>query len=124
VLWFADGVSISWKNQQNRRQTRLNVTVRIPPPLRKYTDGAESVEAAAQNLSELFDGLDKKYPGIKKVLCTEDGTPQRFLNIYVNDEDIRFLGGLQYSFNDGDEILLIPAIAGGAPAGLPEPLRS
>ena len=93
----------------------MQITVRIPPPLRKYTEGADSFETAAQNLGELFDGLDKKFPGIKKVLCAEDGTPQRFLNIYVNDEDIRFLGGLQYSFNDGDEVLLIPAIAGGSP---------
>jgi sulfur-carrier protein len=93
----------------------LQITVRIPPPLRKYTEGAESVETAAQNLGELFDWLDQEFPGFKKVLCAEDGTPQRFLNIYVNDEDIRFLGGLQYSFNDGDEVLLVPAIAGGAP---------
>ena len=93
----------------------MQITVRIPPPLRKYTGGAESVETSAQNLGELFNGLDEKFPGLKKVLCAEDGTPQRFLNIYVNDEDIRFLGGLQYSFNDGDEVLLIPAIAGGAP---------
>jgi molybdopterin synthase sulfur carrier subunit len=91
----------------------LQITVRIPPPLRKYTQGAESVETTAQNLSELIDGLDQKYPGFKKVLCSEDGKLQRFLNIYVNDEDIRFLGGLEYSFKDGDEILLIPAIAGG-----------
>lgn len=95
----------------------MQITVRIPPPLRKYTEGAESVETAAQNLGELFDGLDKKFPGFKKVLCAEDGTPHRFLNIYVNDEDIRFLGGVQYNFSDGDEILLIPAIAGGAPLG-------
>jgi molybdopterin synthase sulfur carrier subunit len=100
----------------------LQITVRIPPPLRKYTEGAESVETTAQNLGELFDGLDKKFPGFKKVLCAEDGTPQRFLNIYVNDEDIRFLGGLQYSFNDGDEVLLIPAIAGGAPIEATETL--
>jgi len=100
----------------------LQITVHIPPPLRKYTEGAESVETAAQNLGELFDGLDQMFPGIKKVLCAEDGTPQRFLNIYVNDEDIRFLGGLQYSFNDGDEILLIPAIAGGISLEATEPL--
>jgi molybdopterin synthase sulfur carrier subunit len=95
----------------------LPITIRIPPPLRKYTDGADIVEATARNLSELFDGLDQKFPGIKKVLCAEDGTPQRFLNIYVNEEDIRFLGGAQYNFQDGDEVLLIPAIAGGAPRG-------
>lgn len=99
----------------------MQIIVRIPPPLRKYTQGAESFETAAQNLTELFDGLEQKFPGFKKVLCAEDGTPHRFLNIYVNDEDIRFLGGLQYSFNDGDEILLIPAIAGGAPAEASQP---
>lgn len=102
----------------------MQITVRIPPPLRKYTEGAESVDVGAQNLGELFDGLDQKYPGFKKVLCAEDGTPQRFLNIYVNDEDIRFLGGLQYNFNDGDEVLLIPAIAGGAPMQALEDLHS
>jgi molybdopterin synthase sulfur carrier subunit len=93
----------------------LQITVLIPPPLRKFTEGVESVETAAQNLSELIDGLDQKYPGFKKVLCSEDGKLQRFLNIYVNDEDIRFLGGMQYNFSDGDEVLLIPAIAGGSP---------
>jgi len=98
----------------------LQITVRIPPPLRKFTEGAETVETAAQNLGELIDGLDQKYPGFKKVLCSEDGKLQRFLNIYVNDEDIRFLGGLQYSFKDGDEVLLIPAIAGGAQLGATE----
>ena len=100
----------------------MQITVRIPPPLRKYTEGAESVETAAQNLSELIDELDQKYPGFKKVLCSEDGKLQRFLNIYVNDEDIRFLGGLQYNFNDGDEVLLIPAIAGGVTIETAEPL--
>jgi sulfur-carrier protein len=93
----------------------LPITIRIPPPLRKYTDGADVVETTARNLGELFEGLDQKFPGIKKVLCADDGTPQRFLNIYVNEEDIRFLGGVQYNFQDGDEVLLIPAIAGGAP---------
>lgn len=92
----------------------MAITIRIPPPLRKYTGGAEVAEIAAKNLSELFDGLDQKFPGIKRVLCSEDGVPQRFLNIYVNDEDIRFLGGSQYNFQENDEVLLIPAIAGGA----------
>ena len=99
----------------DRRETLLPITIRIPPPLRKYTNGAEVVEATARDLVELFDGLDQKFPGIKKVLCADDGTPQRFLNIYVNEEDIRFLGGGQYNFQDGDEVLLIPAIAGGTP---------
>lgn len=92
----------------------MAVTVRIPPPLRKFTSGAETFESAAQNLAELLEGLDVKFPGIRSALCAADGSPHRFLNIYVNDEDIRFLGGIKCAFKDGDEILLIPAIAGGA----------
>ena len=92
----------------------MSIIVRVPPPLRKYTGGVESVETTARNLSELLDGLVQKYPGFKQTLCTPDGTLQRFMNIYVNDEDIRFLGGLKYAFQDGDEVLLIPAIAGGS----------
>jgi len=91
----------------------LSIMLRIPPPLRKFTAGAETFESGAHNLSELFDALETRYPGIKQNLCLADGTPQRFLNIYVNDEDIRFLGGVRYAFQDGDEVLLIPAIAGG-----------
>lgn len=95
----------------------MPITVRIPPPLRKFTAGAEQVEFAARNLRELFDGLEQKFPGIKQNLCTAEGAPLRFINIYVNDEDIRFLGGAQYVFQEGDEVLLIPAIAGGSAAG-------
>jgi molybdopterin converting factor small subunit len=91
------------------------ITVRIPPPLRRFTGGVEAVQFSAVHLSDLFEGLEQKFPGIKQSLCASDGTPQRFLNIYVNDEDIRFLGGMKYTFQEGDEILLIPAIAGGAP---------
>ncbi|MBI1940616.1 MAG: MoaD/ThiS family protein [Acidobacteria bacterium] len=93
----------------------MSITVRIPPPLRKFTGGAEAVESAAHNLTELFDALDQTYPGIKQSLCTPDGGVQRFVNVFVNDEDIRFLGGTQYAFQDGDEVLLVPAIAGGRP---------
>ncbi len=91
----------------------MSITVRIPPPLRRYTDGVDAIQCSASHLAELFDGLEKKFPGIKPALCGADGAPQRFLNIYVNDEDIRFLGGMQYKFQDGDEVLLVPAIAGG-----------
>ncbi len=93
----------------------MSITIRIPPPLRKFTGGTESVECSAQNLLELFDGLEQKFPGIKKTLCNETGQLHRFVNVYVNDEDIRFLGGSGYSFQEGDEILLVPAIAGGSP---------
>lgn len=92
----------------------MAIVVRVPPPLRRFTGGAESVESAAANLAELFEGLEQKFPGIRQALATPDGKPQRFLNIYVNNEDIRFLGGPEYAFQDGDEVLLIPAIAGGA----------
>ena len=92
----------------------MSITIRIPPPLRKFTGGVESVESAAQNLAELFDGLELKFPGIKQNLCSPEGKPHRFVNVYVNEEDIRFLGGNDYAFHDGDEILLIPAIAGGS----------
>ena len=86
------------------------------------------MEIAATNLSDLFERLEQKFPGIREVLCAPDGTPHRFVNIYVREEDICFLGGPKYAFQDGDEILLIPAIAGGAsieqseafPAGCPD----
>jgi molybdopterin synthase sulfur carrier subunit len=91
----------------------MSITIRIPPPLRKFTGGEQSIEVKAANLVEVFNALEDKYPGIKQNLCAEDGTPHRFMNIYVNDEDIRFLGGIEYAFQDGDEVLLIPAIAGG-----------
>ncbi|HEV2352062.1 MAG TPA: MoaD/ThiS family protein [Terriglobia bacterium] len=93
----------------------MSITIRIPPPLRKFTGGTEAVESAARNLLELFDGLEQKFPGIKQNLCTAEGKPHRFVNIYVNEEDIRFLGGGEYAFHDGDEVLLVPAIAGGSP---------
>ncbi len=93
----------------------MSITIRIPPPLRKFTAGTETVESAARNLPELFDGLEQKFPGIKQTLCTPEGKPHRFVNVYVNEEDIRFLGGNEYAFRDGDEVLLIPAIAGGSP---------
>ena len=92
----------------------MSITIRIPPPLRKFTGGVESVETSAKTLPELFDGLEAKFPGLKQTLCTPEGTPHRFVNVYVNDEDIRFLGGSEYTFKDGDEVLLVPAIAGGS----------
>ncbi len=95
------------------KEAPLPITVRIPPPLRRYTGGVEFVQFAASRLPELFDGLEQRFPGIKQALCSADGRPQRFLNIFVNDEDIRFLGGAEYSFREGDEVLLVPAIAGG-----------
>lgn len=91
----------------------MTITIHIPPPLRRFTGGVDKVEFAAGNLGELFETLENRFPGIKRNLCSPEGTPLRFVNFYVNDEDIRFLGGGQYAFRDGDEVLIIPAIAGG-----------
>ena len=102
----------------------MPVKIRIPPPLRRFTGGAESFETSAQNLSELIDKLEENFPGIRSTLCNADGKLHRFINVYVNDEDIRFLGGPQYNFQEGDEVLLIPSIAGGlASPRLPERRR-
>jgi molybdopterin converting factor small subunit len=91
----------------------LPITVHVPTPLLKFTAGTGALKVAARNLRELFDGLEQQFPGIKRALSKDDGNPHHFLNIYVNDEDIRFLGGVQYTFQDGDEVLFVPAIAGG-----------
>jgi len=68
---------------------------------------------AAADLKELLDALETRYPGVRKSICDESGKLSRFVNVFVNDEDIRFLGGETYRFQDGDEVLLIPSIAGG-----------
>lgn len=92
----------------------MSITVQIPTALRRLTDGVGKVDCAAANLGELFTVLDQKFPQLKPHLRDEAGEIRRFLNVYVNEEDIRFLGGTGYTFQDGDEILLVPSIAGGA----------
>jgi sulfur-carrier protein len=92
----------------------MAITVQIPTALRRHTDGIGQLDCAATNLSELFSVLDEKFPALKPHLRDESGQVRRFLNVYVNEEDIRFLGGPGYTFQDGDEILLVPSIAGGA----------
>ena len=91
----------------------MAIKVRVPPALTKGSSGSDTLEMTAANLSELLAGLETHYPGVKKSICDEAGKLNRFINVYVNDEDIRFLGGEQYKFQDGDEVLLIPSIAGG-----------
>ena len=91
----------------------MNVQVQIPSALRRHTGGTSKVACTASNLSELFSELDQKFPSLKPHLRDDNGQIRRFLNVYVNDEDIRFLGGTSYSFQDGDEVLLVPSIAGG-----------
>jgi molybdopterin converting factor small subunit len=94
----------------------MAITVQIPTALRRLTAGAANLSCSAANLGELFSVLDEKFPDLKPHLRDEAGEIRRFLNVYVNEEDIRFLGGPTYAFQDGDEILLVPSIAGGAPA--------
>ncbi len=87
--------------------------VRIPAPLRKFTAGVETVSCQAPDLGGMLAELSLRYPELKERLCEPDGRPRRFFNVYVNEEDIRFLGGAQYRFRDADEVLILPSIAGG-----------
>jgi sulfur-carrier protein len=91
----------------------MAVEVRIPTILRTYTGDRKSVEASGRSLSALIDDLESNHPGIKERLI-ENGDLRRFVNVYVNDEDVRFLGGLEASVSDGDQIVVLPAVAGGA----------
>ena len=81
--------------------------------MRKLTNDQELVEAAGANIGELIEDLEKNYPGIKERLCDENGNVRRFVNIFLNDEDIRFLEEKQTAVKPGDEISIVPAIAGG-----------
>ena len=91
----------------------MAVKVLVPTPLQKFTNNQATIECSASNVSELIDSLENDCPGIKARLCDEDGTPRRFLNFYVNSEDIRFLEGTETPLNDGDEVSIVPAVAGG-----------
>ncbi|MBI1956585.1 MAG: MoaD/ThiS family protein [Acidobacteria bacterium] len=91
----------------------MSIKVRIPPAITRGSSGSSTVEIKAADLAELLTALEALYPGLKKTLCDEAGKLSRFVNVFVNDEDIRFLGGEKYRFQDGDEVLLIPSIAGG-----------
>jgi len=94
----------------------MAIEVRIPTILRTYTDGAKSVEGAGDTLAELIDDLEGKHPGIKERLVEAGGDGsdlRRFVNVYVNDEDVRFTGGLGTELGEGDQVVVLPAVAGG-----------
>jgi MoaD family protein len=95
----------------------MAIEVRIPTILRTYTGGQKAVEGAGDTISDLLSDLDAKYPGLRGRLVTEEGGLHRFVNVYVNDEDVRFLGALDAKVNDGDTVTILPAVAGGALAG-------
>lgn len=88
-------------------------SVRIPTPLRKLTNDLEVVSAAGGTIGELLDNLDKAFPGLRERICDEEGNVRRFVNIFVNDEDIRFLEERATPVKDTDEVSIVPAIAGG-----------
>jgi sulfur-carrier protein len=90
----------------------MAIEVRIPTILRTYTDGEKSVTGEGASLGALIDDLEANHPGIKDRLI-DDGDLRRFVNVYVNDEDVRFLGGLEATLSDGDQIVVLPAVAGG-----------
>ncbi len=91
----------------------MAIEVRIPTILRQYTGGEKQVQADGSSLATLIDDLDAKHPGIKGRLVTDAGSLHRFVNVYVNDEDVRFTGALDTGLSDGDEVTILPAVAGG-----------
>ena len=91
----------------------MAIEVRIPTILRTYTAGAKAVDATGSTLTALIDDLEGNHPGIKERLI-ENGDLRRFVNVYINDEDVRFIGGLEATLADGDQVVVLPAVAGGA----------
>jgi molybdopterin converting factor small subunit len=94
----------------------MAIEVRIPTILRTYTGGEKAVSADGASLSALIDDLEANHPGIKERLIEDSESGQdlrRFVNVYVNDEDVRFIGGLEAEISDGDQVVVLPAVAGG-----------
>lgn len=92
----------------------MSIEVRIPTVLRSHTGGAKVVEGSGETVSELLADLDARHPGLRARLVTPEGGLHRFVNVYVNDEDIRFLAALGTKVSDGDTVTILPAVAGGA----------
>lgn len=91
----------------------MSINVRIPTPLRKLTGGADEVAVEAATINEMINNLEAAHAGLKDRLCDENGDIRRFVNVYLNDEDVRFLKGGDTELKDGDEVSIVPAIAGG-----------
>ena len=91
----------------------MPTNIRIPTPLRKLTSEQEVVQAEGNTIGEILQSLDTTYPGLKERICDDQGNVRRFVNVYLNDEDIRFLDEKATAVKDGDEISIVPAIAGG-----------
>lgn len=91
----------------------MSVVVRIPTPLQKFTKNQSEVQATGGTVLEVLENLEEHFPGLRERLCDERGTIRKFINFYLNDEDIRFIDGEKTVLSDGDELSIIPAIAGG-----------
>ncbi|AFY86837.1 MAG: Sulfur carrier protein CysO [Chroococcidiopsis cubana SAG 39.79] len=91
----------------------MAIKVLIPTALQKFTNNQATYEGSGNSVSELIESLEQGFPGIKSRLCDEQGQPRRFLNLYVNSEDIRFLDGIDTPLKEGDEVSIVPAVAGG-----------
>jgi sulfur-carrier protein len=94
-------------------QTDMAIEVRIPTILRSYTGGQKSIEGTGSTLDELLADLDGRYGGLRERLVDDAGL-RRFINVYLNDEDVRFIGGLSATVSDGDTVTVLPAVAGGS----------
>ena len=91
----------------------MATTVRIPTPLRRVTGGQDKVNAEGETLAQIIDSMEGQYPGIKERICDPDGSLRNFVNVFVNGEDVRFLDGVDSAVGDGDEVSIVPAVAGG-----------
>ncbi|MEM7391667.1 MAG: ubiquitin-like small modifier protein 1 [Verrucomicrobiota bacterium] len=91
----------------------MSIKVRVPTPLRNLTNDQEEIEIDGESIKSILDNLESKHPGLKARICDEQGELRRFVNLYLNDEDIRFKDGLDSEIKDGDVLSIVPAIAGG-----------
>ena len=102
------------KNASSSLEAKVSVRVLLPNAFQKHTNGAKEIQSNAENLPALITDIETSFPALKTHLRDEQGQVRRFINFYVNEEDIRFLGNEKYAFKDGDEVLVIPSIAGGS----------
>ena len=91
----------------------MSAIVRIPTPLRKVTNGEDKASVAAGTMAEVVKSLEGQFPGLKARICDDDGELRSFVNVYINGEDVRFLDGMNSSVSSGDEVSIVPAVAGG-----------
>ena len=91
----------------------MSVQVRVPTPLRRFTGGADEVSVSGATIASVVEDLEQHHPGIRERICDEEGKVRRFVNIFINGDDIRFLSNLETAVKDGDEVSIVPAIAGG-----------